>query len=420
MRRNMQIVSMRSQKGITLVLISMVLLILLGIAAFGIDLNHQILNKTRLQNSVDAAALAAAVVADETSSVDDAEAAAKSYLTGFSANSGNSELVFTDSNTSVTFSTDMQTFVSSGAFSPPTSGEYDIYVRVAVSDMDLGRFLSAVFGIDKQVSASAVAGRSAGINYTCNISPIAMCADTSSPETTWGYVPQPGYNPSVDRVSSTLYQLKPADHQSGGIGPGNFHLLDLGVSGKNAIRDAFAGATNNCITVGGTIDTETGKGTGPVAQGINTRFGQFNGPTQEGGAVKSDKYTEEPSPLLDSETYQNSNFYYADYVSALANCSSGGTCNNAYYDEDGSSGRRILRIPIINCDETTGGKQTVQVLGLGCFFLLQEVKQKGNESEIFGQFLEDCVINNGSTGTEPSDKGLYKIQLYKDPFSGAS
>ena len=79
-----------------------------------------------------------------------------------------------------------------------------------------------------------------------------------------------------------------------------------------------------------------------------------------------------------------------------------------------------MRVPIIDCDSTTGGKQSVTVLGLGCFFLLQEVKQKGNESQIFGQFLEDCVINNGSTGTDPTDKGLYKIQLYKDPFSGAS
>ncbi|MEA5298529.1 pilus assembly protein TadG-related protein [Vibrio parahaemolyticus] len=420
MRRKMQTATRRTQKGITLVLISLVLLILLGVAAFGIDLNHQILNKTRLQNSVDAAALAAAVVADETSNVSEAETAAKTYLAGFSTSSGNSELTFTDENTSVTFSTDMESFVSAGAFTPPVSGEYDIYVRVAVSNLELGRFLSAIFGIDKQVSASAVAGRSAGINYTCNISPIAMCADTSSPETSWGYVPQPGYNPSVDRIASTLYQLKPADNQSSDIGPGNFHLLDLGVSGKNAVRDAFAGATNNCITIGGTVDTETGKGTGPVAQGINTRFGKFNGPTEEGGAVKSDKYVEEPSPLLESDTYQSSNFYYADYVSAIESCSSGGTCNSNYYDADGSSGRRILRVPIINCDSTTSGKQTVQVLGLGCFFLLQEVKQKGNESEIYGQFLEDCVINNGSTGTDPSDKGLYKIQLYKDPLSEAS
>ncbi|MGR5157437.1 TadE/TadG family type IV pilus assembly protein [Vibrio owensii] len=420
MRRNMRTAPKRTQKGITLVLISMVLLILLGMAAFGIDLNHQVLNKTRLQNAVDSAALAGAVVVDENGNVSAAETAAKATLNSISASDGNAELVFTDSNTAVTFSTDRATFASAASFTPPASGEYDIYVRVAVTEIGLTQYLSDLFGINKNVSASAVAGRSAAIAYTCNISPIAMCADTSSPNTTWGYVPQAGYDPTVDKIPSTLYQMKPADHKSGGIGPGNFHLLDLGTSGKNAVRDAFAGATNNCITIGNNIDTETGKGTGPVAQGINTRFGKFTGPTEEGEVVRSDKYTEEPSPGLDESTYQNSNFYYADYISRLSNCESGGTCNNSYYDADGSSGRRILRVPIIDCDSTTGGKQSVKVLGLGCFFLLQEVKQKGNESQIFGQFLEDCVINNGSTGTDPTDKGLYKIQLYKDPFSGAS
>ncbi len=45
MRRKMQRATRRTQKGITLVLISMVLLILLGVAAFGIDLNHQVLKQ---------------------------------------------------------------------------------------------------------------------------------------------------------------------------------------------------------------------------------------------------------------------------------------------------------------------------------------------------------------------------------------
>lgn len=42
------------------------------------------------------------------------------------------------------------------------------------------------------------------------------------------------------------------------------------------------------------------------------------------------------------------------------------------------------------------------------------------QASVFGQFLYDCLINNGSTGTDPTDKGFYRIQLYKDPFSGAS
>lgn len=158
MRRKMQTATRRTQKGITLVLISMVLLILLGVAAFGIDLNHQVLNKTRLQNAVDTAALAGAVVADKTEDVDQAEAAVIATLSSIASESGNTELSFTDGNTSVTFSHDMQTFVNAASFTPPT-GEYDIYVRVAVTDMGISQYLSAVFGIVKNVSASAVAAK---------------------------------------------------------------------------------------------------------------------------------------------------------------------------------------------------------------------------------------------------------------------
>lgn len=169
-------------------LISMVLLILLGVAAFGIDLNHQVLNKTRLQNAVDTAALAGAVVADKTEDVDQAEAAVIATLSSIASESGNTELSFTDGNTSVTFSHDMQTFVNAASFTPPT-GEYDIYVRVAVTDMGISQYLSAVFGIVKNVSASAVAGRSAAIAYTCNLTPIAMCGDPNGTvEDAWGIV----------------------------------------------------------------------------------------------------------------------------------------------------------------------------------------------------------------------------------------
>ena len=163
MRRNMHIAPRRTQKGITLVLISLVLLILLGVAAFGIDLNHQVLNKTRLQNAVDTAALAGAVVADKTEDVNQAETAVRTTLSGISTEPGNSELTFSDSNTAVTFSHDMQTFVSAASFTPPL-GEYDIYVRVAVTDISLTQYLSGLFGIDKEVSASAVAGRSAALH----------------------------------------------------------------------------------------------------------------------------------------------------------------------------------------------------------------------------------------------------------------
>ncbi|EJG0693640.1 hypothetical protein BBM02_12085 [Vibrio parahaemolyticus] len=422
MRRKMQTATRRTQKGITLVLISMVLLILLGVAAFGIDLNHQVLNKTRLQNAVDTAALAGAVVVDKTEDVDQAEAAVIATLSSIASESGNTELSFTDGNTSVTFSHDMQTFVNAASFTPPT-GEYDIYVRVAVTDMGISQYLSAVFGIVKNVSASAVAGRSAAIAYTCNLTPIAMCGDPNGTvEDAWGYRP-PGYDPNVDMDPSLVHELKVGDQNNTDMGPGNFQLLDFGQatgnSGAALVRDALSGAYNGCAAVGNTVTTKPGNSAGPVAQGLNVRLNDFSGPIKNDGTVLPDKYVREPDILAETDAEYAGDLYYANYRQELSSCESGGSCDyDSYTGDGGSNGRRILRIPIVNCTESTG-KSDFDVLGFGCFFLLQKVSNSGQAS-VFGQFLYDCLINNGSTGTDPTDKGFYRIQLYKDPFSGAS
>lgn len=446
MRRTTPIAMKRSQQGITLVLISLIMLILIGMGALAMDLNHQVLNKARLQNAVDSAALASAVVADETSDVVLAEAAANEALLSFVTASGNDELSDNEvvkGNISITFSNTKQvgSFVIADDFELDiTDGDDDIYVRVVVSDVSLTQYLSSVFGIGKNVSASAVAGRSAPIVGTCNVSPIAMCGDMNMTDeegdaTVWGYIPNSNYNAKTDRLGSTVHIVKPADNKSGELGPGNFQLLDLGLNGADGIRDAFAGDTNICIAKGEVVDTQTGKATGPVAQGVNTRFDQFNGPTEEDEVVKSDLYTRESDVNADNyesiyddspentELQDDKAFYYADYHSELMNCSEGGTGDNCtqYYHSNGSEGRRVLRVPIIDCSTATEGKSQVEVIGLGCFFLTQKVKQQGNDSEVFGQFLEDCYVENAFTDIEPDNsEGLYKIQLYKDPEGGAS
>ncbi|MEF1309661.1 pilus assembly protein TadG-related protein [Vibrio mytili] len=452
MRRPMSVATRRSQNGITLVLISLIMLILIGMGAFSMDLNHQVLNKARLQNAVDSAALAAAVVADDTSDVDFADAAARSALLSFISGSGNQELgkkgdegvigfaenveiliTFSVENTKDSFFNASE-FKSEGVLE--NSNDSDIYVRVAVSGVPLTQFLSYIFGSNKNVSASAVAGPSAAITNTCNISPIAMCGNLAATDLAWGYIPstKPNYDAKTDKIAETVHVLKPSGHKDGGIGAGNYHLLDFG-SGKNTVRDLLAGISDTCISVGNTVTTETGKGTGPVAQGLNTRFDtKSSNKTDTGEEIKSDKYLEESNVTYDNyesvykEAESTSNpdaFYYADYYAALNSCESNESnslCNTNYYEQSGQEGRRVLRVPIVNCDSSpkSGGKMDLEVLGIGCFFITQQVQKKGNESEIYGQFLEDCTVKNASTGIDPSGIGPYKIQLYKDPYGGAS
>ena len=416
----------KKQQGITLVLISLVMLFLLGMAAFSIDLNHQVLNKTRLQNAVDSAALAGAVVADETNDVDLAEAAARATLASFINEDGNGELEAGNDSTSVTFSYDLQNFVDAGSFSPP-SGENDIYIRVDTEDVELNQFLSYVFGLNKNVSASAVSGRSAAIGETCNITPMAMCGEpTGNADDAWGYQ-QPGVDilNQADNNSSQIHALKVGSHNNTDMGPGNFQLLDFGQDaspgqggGAALVRDAMSGAYNGCATIGETVTTKPGNSIGPVAQGLNTRLNDFAGPIKNDGSILPDKYVREPdNKATEGEDYQG-DLYYSDYVSELANCESGGCGSGDYLGDSGSSGRRILRVPIVDCTDA-GGKTEFDVLGFGCFFLLQKVSNSG-QSAVFGQFLYECQINNGSTGVDPTDSALFRIQLYKDPLSGAS
>ncbi|MDF2154429.1 pilus assembly protein TadG-related protein [Vibrio sp. CAU 1672] len=418
------------QQGITLVLLSLVMLILLGMAAFGIDINNQVLNRTRLQNAVDAAALAGAVVADDSSDVDAAEAAARATLVSFVATSGNNQLirnenfsVSNDGNTSVTFSHDLENFVDAASFAPP-AGDYDIYVRVQVTGMPLTQYLAGVFGIGQTVSASAVAGRSAAVIESCNLTPIAMCGEpTGSAEDAWGYNPL-GYDPNTSTDPTLVHELKVGDQDNTDMGPGNFQLLDFGQdtanSGAALVRDALSGAYNGCATIGDTVVTKPGSSVGPVAQGINTRLNDFSGPIKNDGTVLPDKYVREPDVLAESGELYAGDLYYSNYLQELSACESGGSpCDSASYTGDsGERGRRILRVPIVNCTASTG-KSEFDVLGFGCFFLLQKVDNSG-QAAVFGQFLYECPINNGSTGVDPTDKGFYRIQLYKDPSGGAS
>ncbi len=452
----------RSQRGITLVLISLIILILIGMGAFAIDLNHQVLNKARLQNAVDSAALAAAIVADDTDDIALAETAAIDALKSFASSMGNQELAAEvegmAGEISITFSNTKEKDSFYEAGSSALDSEEDIYVRVAVSDVSLTQFLSRIFRNGKYVSASAVAGPSATIEGTCNVSPIGMCGDPASADLAWGYIPAkdpadpdydpdaPDYNAKTDRNADTVHVLKPPGHKDGDFGAGNYHLLDFG-SGKATVRELFAGYSDTCVAVGDELTTETGVAAGPVTQGLNTRFdGDDPIDTGEEGddgspitiEVKPDKYLEESnvtyenykSEYIEAETNLDSDtaFYYSDYYESLQSCQGEGVeggraCKPEYYESSGEEGRRVLRVPILDCSTGTksSGKITdIKVLGIGCFFVTQKVDQ--SNSIIFGQFLENCTVQNASTGIEPSTDniGPYKIQLYKDPESGES
>lgn len=400
------------QRGIAMVFVAIGLLALLLMSGLALDVGHATLNKARLQNATDAAALAAAKIVDSTHNTILGTTAA---LTAFANNanaSGDRELQTAYNNgagsvgLAVTYSTTLPPFVAGSATGP--------YVRVVATGFSRPTWLVALAGITQMtVTATAIAGPSPTLNTACNIVPMLVCGTPGAAN--FGYtINQPW----------VLKQSAPGSPSE--VGPGNFQLIQLGGSGANIVRQNLAGSYSGCASTGNSVQTQTGNQTGPTAQGINTRFGDYTGPM--GGTMSQyppDVITTQQSPLLTVggggppyPVVGRISFSYQQYQQAMA---SGGPYNYAPAPGGpGVPGRRVLQVPVGNCSGTGNGSTTVPVIGFACFFLLQEEKQQGNSSYILGEFEGDCTVS-GTPGPAPSTgPGPYIIQLYHDPASGDS
>ncbi|MGL0946429.1 pilus assembly protein TadG-related protein [Vibrio vulnificus] len=397
----------RKQQGLVLVLVTVAMLSFVIMAALAIDVTHQVVNRTKLQNAVDAAALAAAMVADATHNTTTATSAAKTTLTSMHSASGNSELDIDSATFSIDYSNDPLTFPDS---SFDDTG--DIYVRVSVDDLSLSEFFMQALGMSKEVSAAAVAGPSSSLEQVCNLVPMSVCASSGAN----------GFNPG------DLYMLKAASTGQTPMGPGNYQLLDFG-SGASTIRKALAGDFQGCVSVGETVQTKPGNNVGPVGQGINTRFGVYSGGGLNDSDYPSDVYVKEPSTLATVDnsgniTYSDTSgsggsaWGYDDYLAALPDCTGDSACR---LSSGGQYDRRVIKVPIVDCSASSGGTTSVTVTAIGCFFLLQQAPTNNSSKEgVFGEYLQDCSVTAGSGGTTPGNQGAYKIIMYKDPNGGGA
>jgi len=377
-----------------------------------------VLNKSRLQNTVDASALAAAKVLDSTGSEADADTAARDIFDLNAASQPELSQVMSGADLTIQFSNTLNPWAAGTA---PAN-----YVRVIADDFTMWTSFTSLVGItETRMAASAVAGPSAPIgmeegNEACDLAPMLVCADTAAgAENDWGYT---GDNVSV---------LKLAGGDESEVGPGNFHLVQLGGPGANIVRTNLAGAYNQCLDPGENVETQTGVENGPVAQGLNTRFGQYQGGMSQ-SLYPPDTVTTATSPRLSladdgTVTFQNGDpvnsindvgFSFDDYTSRQ---------ESGQFDfENGVPQRRVLAVPFVDCSGFNPGQSSLPLVGLGCFFLLQPLQQGGpagggNDSNVFAEFIGDCGAG-GTPGPDPNpnpteNTGIYKIVLHNDPLS---
>lgn len=386
----------QAQQGAILPLVAVSLLAILGMAALALDMSHAHLEKTRLQNSLDAAALSAAKVLDQTDNTLVAEMAGRDTFAGNLAEPGNTALGEALAGGSLTlaveFSSTLNPFVSATV---PAR-----YVRVRAEGYDVENWFAPLFGFNRtEIPGTAVAGPSPTLGNVCNVAPMMVCGTdpSSAPAgTTYGY----------SRGDVEMLKIGAGDTSS--VGNGNFYLVRLdGSAGGADVRDAAAGKYDSCLSTGEAIETEPGNTVGPFAQGINTRVGVYNGP------VSAEDYP--PDWFTDHDSYTETDYdngvapgYDLDwYLSQMANV-------NPAAPPSGVPGRRILAVPVGDCNGLANGQSSVDLLGFACFYMITEMTQTG-QSVFFGQFKDDCG-GKGVPGPDPmTGPGPRIIQLYKDP-----
>lgn len=426
-------VTPRRQRGSVTVLMVIALAAIGMMAAFALDGGHMLLNKTRLQNAVDAAALSGAKTLSQvtggTNIASATRTAALNTLT-FNANAtGNAELATAIGSSIGTFAVVELASNVYGPFSYPGPSNAT-YVRVTVPSYRLTGFFWSFVQLlgggglgNKAVAAMATAGPSP--TSPCDLAPLMVCGDPTkySPSTGvfWGY------------KFGDLQDLKTGSGTTSAIGPGNFQLLDFG-SGGSTVRDDLAGGGSVCRSVGQNVTTKPGNNVGPVSQGLNTRFNQYS------GGVKSSDYPPDlivsySTPVItnSSGTLQykgqtiisnngtltaggNAVLGYNDWLASSAACIAGsgtGCLNNGVYE------RRMLKIVIGDCTGKNNGATSIPVLGFGCYFVVQPAGSTGSTSEIYGQFVKECTGDNVPGPNPSGDAGPQIIQLYKTYISNS-
>ncbi|MGH8437796.1 MAG: TadE/TadG family type IV pilus assembly protein [Pseudomonas sp.] len=425
------------QRGAVTVMIVIALVAILMMAALVLDGGHMLLNKTRLQNAVDAAALSGAKTLSQVMGAGNAASTTRDaalFTLKENANAtGNKELATAIGGKPEAFAVVELADNVYGPFSFPGPANAT-YVRVSVPNYSLAGFFwnfAQSFGTDAVVTKDVTAIATAGPSPTspCDLAPLLVCGNPAQYDPDagmfWGY------------RFGDLEVLKSAAKNNDPIGPGNFQLLDFGAGGKD-VGELMAGGGSVCRNVGDSVDTKPGNTVGPSVQGLNTRFGDYSG-SFKGSDYPPDLVTTYDKPLMKYNdkstparvehqgqpvTSSNGNlsaasaplFDYNDYAERAAACVAGG---GGGCQSNGVFERRILKIVVGNCSGKNAGASSIPVIGFGCFYVVQPAEHTGGDSQIFGQFVKQCEGDNVPGPAPKSDSGPQIIQLYKTFINGS-
>ena len=377
----MNIILRSKQLGTTMLLTIVFLLGLVGAIALATDSGHLVVNKTRLQNALDSAALSAAITLNERGGDADAETAAEfagtATFTEFIDKTGNSELKSYYKDLQFDFANDLVTW---------TREANNSLVRVSAT-VDVNPVLAQIFqALRDPLDVKAVATAGAA-SQTCRLVPLVICPTAGVPPTGCDANGCNGI-PYYQRIC-LKGGTKAAIQNTGAcslpdLPTGNFGLLRFdGMHGGNDIKNLLAGTVDVCTNI---ATWENGNKVGPVTKGIETRFAA----DREG-----DDFNTLPSNNYGDDQTQNT--YRYDSVHPV------------YDNPQGIEDNRLVAIPVVDDCETL----PIHINEATCLFLTEQPIQHGGKNEIYGELRPGCNKVGDFDPTIPTEGGPYNIVLYK-------
>lgn len=367
------------QRGAVVPLVTIVLPILLLAAGWALDFGNVFVNKTRLQNALDAAALSAAITIhrDPNKTRENATINGKATFDRFKAASGNNALAGLSSDDLVfEYSKYLNPFVD--GTNPPT------FVRVSSTNMlrvrpALIRIFDR-FSSDIAVPARATAG-AAGRN--CNLAPLVICPKEGQPIGCNGTACNgvPFHTKVCLKGGSGAKQDGTCQLPS--LPTGEFGLLRFdGFAGGDDIKSLLSGSVNVCAYTAG---WETGNKVGSVSDGLDLRFNadmvQTIYPEVEEGVKGYPQYIGDTNVKLAITPTPSGTIY-----------------------------KRIMAVPVV---ESCDNKKSVNIIATSCFFLTEKATHTGTSNEVIGELSNTCP---GAENFDPRFSvlyGPYKIVLFK-------
>lgn len=424
----------KNERGSVLAYTVISVLFLFLAVGLGADLSHLYMVKNELQNAADAAALAgaSALLLPKDERIPTAQQRAIDTLNknkyNFNSQQFEEVLPKADQAPLITYSINLDGEYVNAATAAGTDNIR--FVKVVTPTVDVNIFFSIpILGVARNMTATATAGLSVQNNIICNYIPIAVVEGTFGGGAGWldangdgvkndadctpppgtPKAGEPGYcDPHLHFCAGCKYKMIAGPGNWQDTSPGNYQALDAG-SGASDLKLAIAGGASTCLTTNDDADfiteTETGRMTGPILKGLNTRFDDYKafgggGTVTIGGVTKSIEEAFPPDPNI----YENApkkktdpylgidfNVYQAATKTPLKDWISPSNTP--------APNRRQILMPIINQSEFDAGKDEVKFTKFGKFFMNRSVGGIPSSPEIYVEYLEPAF---GSGGFAPN------------------